>query len=119
MQNLTFDSLPHTIAKIFDKVNNIEQLLSTPVVNSNFEPLKDRWLSVDELIEYLPGKTSKSTIYAKTHKREIPHKKFGSRLAFLTSEIDAYLQTLNRKTASETAIIAEAFVESNRRRGTK
>lgn len=75
----------------------------------------DRWFSIDELCEYLPGKPAKATIYGKVHLREIPHKKFGKRLAFLKSEIDSWLNSKGRKTASE--IEAEAGKYLGKRKG--
>ncbi|MDP9080031.1 MAG: helix-turn-helix domain-containing protein [Bacteroidota bacterium] len=108
---MTFDSLPTVVTKILDKVNAIEQLLSKRQEDMLDQPSTDRWLSLKELIEYLPGDISKATIYAKTHKREIPHKKFGRKLTFLQSEIDTYLNSFHRKTNAEINAQADAFIE--------
>jgi predicted DNA-binding transcriptional regulator AlpA len=111
MQNITFDTLPAVVTKILDKVNDIERLLNMRSNEPSDQILSDRWLSLTELIAYLPGNPSKATIYGKVHHREIPHKKFGSRLAFRQSEIDDYLQTLHRKTQTEIDKEAEVFIQ--------
>ncbi len=112
-QQLSFDQLPATISEILNKVSNIERQLS--ITSTKQEQPTDRWFSIDELCEYLPGKPAKATIYGKVHLREIPHKKFGKRLAFLKSEIDQYLNSKGRKTVSE--IEAEATTYLGKRKG--
>lgn len=67
----------------------------------NLQSNIDSWLSLDDLCSYLPGNPAKATIYAKVHNRQIPHKKMGGRLAFLKSEIDAWLKSKGRKTIQE------------------
>jgi len=51
----------------------------------------DRWLSLSELIEYLPSKPAPSTIYEWVSKKTIPYHKCGKRLSFLKSEIDEWV----------------------------
>ena len=111
MQNLSFDSLPATVSLIYEKVKNIEQLLLKPLEDLNSRDSTDHWLSVDELVAYLPGQPAKSTIYGMVHRREIPHKKMGRRLIFLQSEINSYLMSLKRKTAVEIDVEAENFIQ--------
>ena len=108
-QQLSFDQLPEAVSELLYLVRQ----LSTP--SATVEQPTDRWLSIDELCEYLPGKPAKATIYGKVHLREIPHKKFGKRLAFLKSEIDQYLNSKGRKTVSE--IEAEATKYLGKRKG--
>lgn len=103
-QQITFETLPAAVAELLHKVSSIERQLS--ITTDSPEQPTDRWLSIDELCEYLPGKPAKATIYGKVHLREIPHKKFGKRLAFRKSEIDSWLNSKGRKTVSE--IEAEA-----------
>lgn len=112
-QQITFETLPAAVAELLHKVSRIERQLS--VTATNTEQPTDRWFSIDELCEYLPGKPAKATIYGKVHLREIPHKKFGKRLAFLKSEIDQYLNSKGRKTVSE--IEAEATKYLGKRKG--
>lgn len=63
----------------------------------------DRWFCINELIEYLPGRPSKSTIYQKVSRREIPHYKneTSKNLSFLKSEIDDWIRSGKVKTNSE------------------
>ena len=71
------------------------QLKNTP------SKVEDRWLDMNELLEYLPGSISKSTIYGYVSKRSIPVHKSGKRLAFLQSEIDLWLKSKRLKTTAE------------------
>jgi excisionase family DNA binding protein len=100
LQQLTFEQLPAAISELLYKITNIERQLSAAPTQAA-QPT-DRWLSLDELCEYLPGKPAKATIYGKVHDREIPHKKMGKRLAFLKSDIDTWLNGKGRKTIAET-----------------
>jgi len=87
------------------KLSELEILIENSVqrafTNTQSKPEADRWFDLDQLCEYLPGKPAKATIYAKIHHRTIPHKKVGKRLAFLKSEIDAWLKSHDRKTTQE------------------
>lgn len=47
------------------------------------------WIDIDECASYL--KTTTKAIYNLVHRRVLPHYKFGSRLFFLKSEIDAVI----------------------------
>jgi predicted DNA-binding transcriptional regulator AlpA len=53
----------------------------------------ERWFNLTELCCYLPNKPAKSTIYTKTHLKQIPfHKGVNEKqLRFRKSEIDAWL----------------------------
>lgn len=93
MENLTFDSMPAAILQLLDKVSNIEKQLNE---NNNSPQSQIHWLTIDELCDYLPGKPAKATIYAKVHRREIPHQKQGKRLSFLKNEIDTWLKSQSR-----------------------
>ena len=95
---LTFEQLPEAISRLNDKLDNIEQLL----LKEQSEP--DKWMSISELMDYLPGKPAKATIYAKVSNRTIPHRKVGKRLAFLKSEINDWMNSQKRKTIDEYAI---------------
>lgn len=56
--------------------------------------LNDRWMSVEDLCEYLPFKPTKGWVYVKTYKGskdKIPFRKCGKRLLFLQSEVDHWL----------------------------
>ena len=109
----TFDQLPQAVAGLYDRLKAIESLLQ-PQPNQTAAPADDKWFDIDELREYVPGKLAKATIYGLVHRREIPHKKVGKRLAFLKSEIDAWLNGQARKTAAETQAEAKTFIENQK-----
>lgn len=51
----------------------------------------DKWLSVEDLMEYLPDNTARATIYGWVAQEKIPYHKYGKKLTFLKSEIDTWL----------------------------
>ena len=55
-----------------------------------------------ELAEAVTG-LSRSTLYKKTHRREIPHRSVGGRLYFRRSELEAWLDDGRRPMAEEIA----------------
>jgi excisionase family DNA binding protein len=55
-----------------------------------------------ELAEAVTG-LSRSTLYKKTHRREIPHRHVGGRLYFRRSELEAWLDQGRRPLAAEVA----------------
>jgi len=101
MENLLFDDLPNAVTKILKKLNDIETLLYQEHGEKPEPVSQNRWLDIDELTEYLPGNPAKATIYAYVSKKEIPHKKFGKRLAFRQSEIDSWLMSKSQKTIAQ------------------
>lgn len=62
---------------------------------------EDRWMSITELMEYLPNDWSIKTIYAYTSKGTMPCRKVGKRLAFLESEIFDWLNESGKKGVKE------------------
>jgi excisionase family DNA binding protein len=54
------------------------------------EELKKKWLTVEELAEYLSIK--KSTVYDWTHRKAIPHYKRGHVVRFLREDVDSWLE---------------------------
>lgn len=63
--------------------------------------LNINWLNLDELVEYLPDKPSKATIYTLTAGFKIPFHKRGKRLYFSKNEIDAWLAEAKVRTIVE------------------
>lgn len=92
MRKLTFNDLPEAISEILGRLEQLEA-----VVSSNSEAVGSKnsvkWLSLNDLCNYLPSHPSKSTIYQKVSRREIPFNKDGSRLIFQKSKIDQWLQS--------------------------
>lgn len=50
-----------------------------------------QWMSVDDLILYLPGHPVRQTIYSWVWKKIIPYHKACAKLQFLKSEIDEWI----------------------------
>ena len=81
------------------RTNVREALTELPVSAS----LDSRPLSADGAAHYLG--IPKATLYQLTSSREIPHKKLGKRLVFLTRELDDWIATKHKMTRSEAAAI--------------
>ena len=69
----------------------------------------DRWFDLNELINYLPDKPAKATVYGWVHSGLIPCNKGAKKLRFLKSEIDNWLKQGRRKTLAEIKAEAEAY----------
>ena len=54
--------------------------------------IKKDLMKLDQLIEFLPHRPAKATIYKKTSKKEIPFYKIGKTLLFSKSEILNWLK---------------------------
>lgn len=69
----------------------------------NIKQQKNEWMDLDQLLDYLPQKLAKSTLYVKLAAGEIPgHKNSRSKKwTFLKSEIDAYLRSGKQLSNSE------------------
>lgn len=115
METLTFDQLPNAVNQLFNKLENIERLLSEK--NQNPEPEKDRWFDLNGLVEYDPEGRSKPTFYGYIHRNSIPFHKNSKKITFLKSEIDNWLKSGRRKTHDESA--AEADLYLAKRKGAK
>lgn len=87
------------LSELTDKVSRIERFLMAK--DSTQRDEKDAFLTLEELCDYLPSKPSKSSIYGKASKREIPHKKVNGRLLFKRSEIDQWVDEHSRKSVDD------------------
>lgn len=97
----TFDSMPEMLAILSQKVEKLTGLIEKKFSVLQNQVIEDRWLSLDELCDYLPDKPSKATVYGWVNQRIIPYHKTTKRLSFLKSEIDAWIANARRKTAEE------------------
>lgn len=98
-EKITFEDLPQAVGLLIDKVESLERTLLTKNEQSN--ECSDCWFNVDELIEYLPDKPAKATVYGWVSNRQIPHHKGNKKLRFLKSEIDKWMAEGKRKSESE------------------
>ncbi|MCR5660122.1 MAG: helix-turn-helix domain-containing protein [Bacteroidales bacterium] len=86
----TLEQLPKAVFKLFREIDDVKYLIKS-IAEAN-EQSADRWMNVDQLIDYLPGKPSKQTVYCWVNSGTIPHHKPSQgRLAFRKSEIDKWL----------------------------
>ncbi|HEY3390611.1 MAG TPA: helix-turn-helix domain-containing protein [Prolixibacteraceae bacterium] len=115
METLTFDQLPNAVNQLFNKLENIERLLS--VNTSDQHPEADRWLNLIELCAYLPDKPARPTVYGWVHDGLIPCHKGAKKLRFLKSDVDLWLKNGRKKTVMETA--AEANLYLAKKKGAK
>jgi len=102
------------------RLSNIENLLLD--IKHNPQPPgnqteTDKWFDINELINYLPDKPARATIYGMVHFGKIPHHKGQKKLRFLKSEIDAWLMQGKRKTFAETEAEAEQYIKKGLKNG--
>lgn len=93
--NNPFEALEQRLANI-EKI-----LLSMQSQEQPAAPEQDKWFNMGELIDYLPDKPARATIYGLVHNRKIPFHKTSKSLRFRKSEVDAYLSEGRVKTFSE------------------
>lgn len=74
------------------------------------ERVPDLWFDMHGLMNYLPDKPAKATIYGWVHSNLIPYHKGQKKLRFLKSEIDDWMKQGRRKTLSEIAHEAEQYL---------
>lgn len=65
--------------------------LANNVLASQVQKVEYHWLSIDDLVKYLPNSISKATVYGWVSQDVIPHHKIGKKLTFLKSEIDSWV----------------------------
>lgn len=73
------------------KLDSIERAIQN-FSNSEKEN-EPQWMTLEQLVQYLPGNPAKSTIYAKVSKGEIPFTKYAKRLVFDKAEIDNWIKS--------------------------
>lgn len=109
---VTFNNLPEAVAMLLMKVEKLERLLTDRAEPE--QEAEDRWLSLEELTEYLPGKPKPNTIYGWVSARKIPFYKKGKTLSFRQSEINAWLTAGRVLTMNELEAEAERHVKGRR-----
>jgi excisionase family DNA binding protein len=71
----------------------------------------DQWFDLSELCQYHPDKPSKATVYGWVNSGTIPVHKSAKKLRFLKPEIDAWLKQGRKKTLTEAAGEADAYLK--------
>jgi len=112
---LKFEDLPRAISEMRAELNYIVKFVKK---QDDSEKAKDeeRWLSIEELCDYMPGKPKRATVYGWVHRRAIPYKKFGKRLSFLKSQIDSHLQSHSYQTVDDIKENASSYFNKNKNR---
>lgn len=105
---LTLETLPKAFSNLTTEVSEIRQMLLSLSNEKPAEP--DRWLTLDELIQYHPDKPSKMTVYGWVHNGSIPVHKGGKKLRFLKSEIDSWLLQGRKQTRAEVSKKADTYL---------
>lgn len=85
MEPITFNDVPKALTELNEKVDRLISLREKP------DDERDRFFSLDQLIEYLPENPAKATVYGWVARRQVPYTKEGKRLLFRKSEIDEWL----------------------------
>ncbi|GAB3339736.1 hypothetical protein GCM10027299_52580 [Larkinella ripae] len=105
--SITFDQLPNYVYQLGRKVDDLMNFL-----RSQAPPTPERFFTIEELSNYLPGKPAVTTLYGKVQRREIPFSRKGKRLVFRQADID---QWLIGSQARPTAELANNYMKSGKR----
>lgn len=105
METVTLENLPRAVAEMNREMNRKVDLL-TDLVNRAVNGDSDNTTLGDGDKVFVEGAAkmmnkTKATIYAMTHRNEIPHYKRGNRLYFSKKEIQEYLKAGRVKTVEE------------------
>ncbi|MCB0739109.1 MAG: helix-turn-helix domain-containing protein [Bacteroidetes bacterium] len=90
--NYNLESFTQFANDVFNKLNELQRTVS----ETTKTPEPDKWLTIDELVQYDPEKRAKQTFYGLVSRGLIPYHKRGKRLTFLKSEIDQWLRSASR-----------------------
>lgn len=113
METLSFDQLPNEVNRLSKKLDSIERLL---LERNEHTPTDqpDQLLTIQETAEFLS--LTVPTIYSKVSKGQLPVMKRSKRLYFSRTELLEYLKAGRKKSNSEIASEANAFM-SNCKKG--
>ncbi|RZK39772.1 MAG: DNA-binding protein [Pedobacter sp.] len=94
MEKLTFDKIPGAIELILQKLQDIEEILA---IHKQEDEKHNEIMDVEEVARFL--KFTKSTVYTKVSRGELPAFKSGKRLLFHKTELLEHIQ-LHKKMSS-------------------
>lgn len=83
---ITFEKLPQAVQELSEKMDKLMALHEQP------EEERDRFMNLNQLIDYLPEKPARPTVYGWVARRQVPFHKEGKKLIFKKSEIDEWLK---------------------------
>ena len=89
MTETTIEALAKEVRELRNEIKELQDVLQKNFLQNILSD--DKWLSINDLIEYLPDNTARATIYGWVSQGLIPYHKYGKKLTFLKSEIDKWL----------------------------
>ncbi len=105
--NLSFNELPEAVSNLLLEVKEIKQLLIKHDKPQTKE--HEKFIDIDEVARYL--RKSRFTIYGLVHKGKIPYHKFGRKLYFKISEIEALIEANKCKSIDEFTDEAHTYLK--------
>jgi predicted DNA-binding transcriptional regulator AlpA len=108
-KKLTHDTLPQGVAILLKEFREFKNLFIQKQENTPTEQ-PEKWLDLNELIQYDPEKRTKPTWYSKISRNEVPYYKRGKKVYFLKSEIDVWLKQGKCKSNTEIEQESEAYL---------
>ena len=116
-QSLRFGEIPEVLMWIKAKMVELDAKFDVIQSKKELTVEEDRWLSAQDLCDYLPEHPALQTLYSWTCAKRIPYHRDGKRLRFLKSEIDTWLKKPEAHFKSIEQIEDEArqYVESKRK----
>lgn len=105
---LTFENLPKAVTQLYNKLDNIERLLSQQ--STEPQPKADELLTVQDTAKFLT--LSVPTVYGLISKGAIPCMKRSKRVYFSKVELIDYLKQGKKKTVSEIEADTDAFIST-------
>ncbi|GAB3909120.1 hypothetical protein GCM10028803_46150 [Larkinella knui] len=106
---ITFDQLPAYVYQLGRKFDDLMAFLRFQA-----PPAPERFFTIEELSNYLPGKPAVTTLYGKVQRRQIPFSRKGKRLVFRQADIDQWLIDGHSNLSAE---LADHYIQSKERKG--
>jgi excisionase family DNA binding protein len=108
-EKITFNDLPEAVEQMFQKLEQIENLLSLREVNSSDE---DELLTIEQASELLH--LAKPTIYAMVSRNEIPFSKRSKRLYFSKTDLKEWINSTKKKSKQDVANDLDSFLSNHK-----
>ena len=109
---ITFEQLPQAVKRLFEKLEHIEQILTSHTEESKPEP--DKMLTIRQAAEILH--LSVPTVYGLVQRSEVPVCKRGNRLYFSSQDLMNWIKAGRKKTQSEIKLERDAYLAGQKRR---
>lgn len=112
---ITFDQLPHAVSELRNEFRNEIAEIKRLISKQSEADTVPQWLSVKDLINYLPSKPAKQTIYGLVNNKNIPCHRINGRLFFDKSEINRWLEEKRKLTRTEIEEKASGLMKGGRK----